>query len=329
MEITNEDLKKYENLTAVERKIRPSNDFTQETFDFFNLDEAMSGTKLPLSQFDDKFRLRDEEVTVLAGINGAGKSLFASQILLSAMDQGKKCLSISLEMSPKSQLARMWRQASLQNKPDIDAGLEFTKWAKDKLWFYDQHGTITPKALLSVMRYAKDNLDIDIVLIDSLMTMSLNSDDWNGQKQVVQSIANTARHLGIHIILVAHARKGGSVKDRLDKWSVAGSADITNRADNVIILGRLYDDPHADAYMSLCKARHFDGAELDLDLKLDMASLNYYNQGLHPKGILPTPAKGGPAGKLETGGLKEFANENIIRKSKGSKTTAVGKRLAN
>ena len=118
-----------------------------------------------------------------------------------------------------SQLARMWRQASLQNKPDIDAGLEFTKWAKDKLWFYDQHGTITPKALLSVMRYAKDNLDIDIVLIDSLMTMSLNSDDWNGQKQVVQSIANTARHLGIHIILVAHARKGGSVKDKLDKWS--------------------------------------------------------------------------------------------------------------
>ena len=152
MEITNEDLKKYESLTAVERKIRPSNDFTQETLDFFNLDEAMSGTKLPLSQFDDKFRLRDEEVTVLAGINGAGKSLFASQILLSAMDQGKKCLSISLEMSPKSQLARMWRQASLQNKPDIDAGLEFTKWAKDKLWFYDQHGTITPKALLSVMR---------------------------------------------------------------------------------------------------------------------------------------------------------------------------------
>ena len=67
MEITNDDLKKYESLTAVERKIRPSNDFTQETLDFFNLDEAMSGTKLPLSQFDDKFRLRDEEVTVLAG----------------------------------------------------------------------------------------------------------------------------------------------------------------------------------------------------------------------------------------------------------------------
>jgi replicative DNA helicase len=126
MEITEKDLKKYENLTDVQRKIRPSNDFTQETFDYFNLDEHLSGVKLPFTEFDDLFRLRSEEITLLAGINGAGKSLFASQVLLSAMDQGRKCLSVSLEMSPKSQLARMWRQASLQNKPDIDAGLQFT-----------------------------------------------------------------------------------------------------------------------------------------------------------------------------------------------------------
>jgi twinkle protein len=329
MEISEKDLAKYANLTEVERKIRPSGDFTQETLDYFNLDEHLSGTKLPLSEFDDKFRLRNEEITILAGINGAGKSLFASQILLSAMDQGRKCLSISLEMSPKSQLGRMWRQASLQNKPDIDAGLQFTYWARDKLWFYDQHGTITPRALISVLRYAVDQLGVEMVLIDSLMTMSLNSDDWNGQKQVVQAIANSARHLGIHIILVAHARKGNSVKDRLDKWAIAGSADITNRADNVIILGRTYDDPDHQAYLSLCKARHFDGAELDLDLKLDMASMNYYTRGLTPKGLLPTPAKGGDAGKLQESGLADFANENIIRKTKGKKTSAVGKVAVN
>lgn len=329
MEITEKDLKKYENLTDVERKIRPSNDFTQETFDYFNLDEHLSGVKLPFTEFDDLFRLRSEEITLLAGINGAGKSLFASQVLLSAMDQGRKCLSVSLEMSPKSQLARMWRQASLQNKPDIDAGLQFTYWARDKLWFYDQHGTITPRALVSVLRYAVDNLGIEMVLIDSLMTMSLNSDDWNGQKQVIQALANSARHLGIHIILVAHARKGNSVKDRLDKWSVAGSADITNRVDNVIILGRVYDDPDVQAYLSLCKARHFDGAEKDLDLKLDFASLNYYNKGLHPKSILPTPPKGGIAGSLEEAGLTDKINENIIRQAKGKKTTAVGQMSIN
>ena len=184
MEITEKELKQYDSVGSVERKVRPSNDFTSDTFNFFYNDEQLNGVKLPFHQFDNKFRLRGEELTILAGINGAGKSLFASQCLLSAMDQGHKCLSVSLEMSPKAQLARMWRQASLQNKPDLDAGLEFTRWAKDKLWFYDQHGTINPRVLLSVMRYAYDILGIDVILVDSLMTMNLNSDDWNGQKNV-------------------------------------------------------------------------------------------------------------------------------------------------
>tara|TARA_R110000824_G_scaffold310187_1_gene497487 strand:- start:271 stop:942 length:672 start_codon:yes stop_codon:yes gene_type:complete len=218
----------------------------------------------------------------------------------------------------------MWRQASLQNKPDLDAGLEFTRWAKDKLWFYDQHGTINPRVLLSVMRYAHDILGIDFILVDSLMCMSLNSDDYSGQKNVVQGLANTAKQLGVHVILVAHARKGQSVKDRLDKWSVAGSADITNRADNVIILGRTYDDPEIDAYLSLCKARHFDGAEMDLDLKLDMASMNYYHDGQLPKAILKTPPKGGVMGELDRVALTEGIDESIIRKVQGQKTPAVG-----
>ena len=324
MEITEKDLKRYENVGSVERKVRPSNDFTSEVFDFFYNEEQLQGVKLPFKQFDNKFRMRGEEMTILAGINGAGKSLFASQCLLSAMDQGHKCLSISLEMSPKAQLARMWRQASLQNKPDMEAGLQFTRWANNKLWFYDQHGTVNPRVLLSVIRYAYDKLGIDVILVDSLMTMSMNSDDWNGQKQVVQGLANTARHLGVHVMLVCHARKGQSVRDRLDKWSVAGSADITNRADNVIILGRVFDDPEIDAYLSLCKARHFDGAEMEMDLKLDLASMNYYHDGQLPKAILGTPPKGGIMGELDRVALTEGIDESIIRKAKRAQTSAMG-----
>ena len=315
LEINDSDIKQYSDIGSVERKIKPSSDFASEVMDYYMSGEKLTGVKLPFSLFDKKFRLRPEELTVLAGINGAGKSLFASQCMISAMEQGFKCLSVSLEMSPKAQLARMWRQASLQVEPTMEAGLQFTKWSNDKLWFYDQHGTINPKNLVSVLRYAYDKLGINIVLVDSLMTMSMNSDDWNGQKQVVQSLANTARHLGIHIILVAHARKGQSIKDRLDKWSVSGSSDITNRADNVIILGRLFDEPD-DAYLSLCKARHFDGAEMDIDLKLDLASMNYYHDGQLPKGVLTTPAKGGIMGELDRVALNETINETIIRKTK-------------
>ena len=139
------------------------------------------------------------------------------------------------------------------------------------------------QTLQSIIRYAVDVHGVDFVLVDSLMTMSMASDDWNGQKDVVCSLANLSRNLDIHCCLVTHARKGNSIKDSLDKWSVAGCADITIRADNVIIMGRLYEMDGADAYLSLAKARHFDGAEMDIDLKFDMGSLNYYMSGTMPE----------------------------------------------
>ncbi len=293
------ELAKYSRITDAQRNIRDSGEFIDDVMDRFLNGTHLTGIQLPFRLFDNVFRLRDGEVTVLAGINGAGKSMFAGQVMLNAIDQGHSCLSISLEMSPQSQVARMIRQASLQASPKMDAVLDFAKWCKGKLYFYDQHGSVDPNTLNSVIRYAVAEHDTKFILVDSLMTMSFASDDWNSQKAVVCSLANAARNLDVHIMLVCHARKGGSIKDRLDKWSVAGSADITNRADNVIILGREYEKDGADAYMSLCKARHWDGAEMDLDLVFDMASLNYYVHDEYPKQFSTEVKPDGVVGSLD------------------------------
>ena len=113
-----------------DRKVRPATDYTKDVMDFYLSGEKISGVKLPWGILDNKFRLRKEEVTVLSGTNGSGKSLLASQWILGAMEQGSKCLSISLEMSPKAQLARMWRQGSLMVEPTINYGLGFNLWTK-------------------------------------------------------------------------------------------------------------------------------------------------------------------------------------------------------
>ena len=192
--------------------------------------------------------------------------------------------------------------------PSMDAALDFAKWSGESLWFYDQYGSVNPRTLFSIIRYAIDVHAVDFVLVDSLMTLSTASDDWNGQKDVICGLAGAARGLDTHIMLVAHARKGASVKDRLDKWSVAGSADLTNRADNVFLLGRTFEtDPHQpDAYLSLCKARNFDGAEMDVDLWLDMASMNYYRESELPTQLGmggSVRPEGGVVGELEAVGL--------------------------
>lgn len=310
-----ETLRKYEKITDAERKVRSASDpeYLKEVMEYYLNGEKLKGIKLPdclggNSILKDKFRFAAGELSLLAGINGAGKSLLASQLMNSAVDQGYRCLSISLEMSPRQQLARILRQCSLMATPSMDAALDFAKWSGESLWFYDQYGSVNPRTLFSIIRYAIDVHAVDFVLVDSLMTLSTASDDWNGQKDVICGLAGAARGLDTHVMLVAHARKGASVKDRLDRWSVAGSADLTNRADNVFLLGRTFEtDPHQpDAYLSLCKARNFDGAEMDIDLWLDMASMNYYRDSELPTqmgmGDSVKP-EGGVVGELEVAGL--------------------------
>ena len=326
MRIDEDRLRPYRKMTDAQRNIRSAGDpeFTQQVLDYYMSGEKLMGIELPFSEYKTRFRLKPEELTVLGGINGAGKSLLASQMILHAGEQGYKSLSISMEMSPKAQLGRMNRQASLQVEPTLNTIVDFAEWSKDKIYFYDQHGSVDPNTLVSIIRYAADNYGITLVLVDSLMTMSMASDDWNGQKSVVNALANCARNLGVHVILVAHAKKGEKVTDRLDKWSIAGSADITNRADNVILFSRSFNpDPHdADAHFDLCKARHYDNAEHAIDLQLCMASLNYYQKDSLPRAIgvpLETKPKGGIMGELDEVAL----HDPKIGKSKRSKTAEV------
>ena len=267
------------------KSIKAANHFTKEVLDYYLVGDHVTGIQLPWGDHE-KFRLRNGECTILAGINSAGKSLLAGQIMLGAMDQGYKCLSVSLEMSPKSQLARMWRQASLEMQPSIDFGLGFNSWARDKLYFFDKQGSVDLPALMSVIRYAVDNLKVSFILIDSLMTISgIANDDYTKQKQVVCEIADACRDMDCHIMLVAHARKSMSIKDKIDSFSIRGAGELADRVDNVLLMGRYYEDDSEtpDAWIAISKARHWDMAEAEFQLDLHMASLNLLTGGQQPK----------------------------------------------
>ena len=205
--------------------------------------------------------------------------------MLGAMDQGYKCLSVSLEMSPRSQLARMWRQASLMTQPTIDFGLGFNSWAKDKLYFYDKQGTVDLPTLMAVIRYAIDHYEVSFILVDSLMTIGgIANDDYTAQKQVVCEIADACRDLDCHVMLVAHARKSMSIREKIDRFSIRGAGELADRVDNVILMGRYYSDEEdqPDAWVQVSKARHWDMAECEVQIDLCPESLNLMPQGEKP-----------------------------------------------
>ena len=213
----------------------------------------------------------------LGGINSSGKSLALGQLALYAMTQKAKVLSVSLEMSVRSQLIRQWRMASGVIKPDLDFGLKFNKWSRDKLFFFDKMGSMDLNTLEAGIRYAIHHFGTDLILVDSLMTISgIRHDDYTAQTDVVNRLADIARDLECHIILVAHARKSFSVSDKIDRFSVRGAGQLTDRVDNVILIQRNYPDnsEDPDVNFTISKARHWDMAECEIDLWMDMASMN-------------------------------------------------------
>ena len=265
--------------------IKSANFFTKEVLDHYLVGDHVTGIKMPFGDHQ-KFRLRNGECTILAGINSAGKSLFSGQIMLNAMEQGYKCLSVSLEMSPRSQIARMWRQASLKVQPEIDFGLGFNSWAKDKLYFYDKQGTVDLPTLMAVIRYAIDHYGVSFILVDSLMTIGgIANDDYTAQKKVVCEIADACRDLDCHIMLVAHARKSMSIREKIDRFSIRGAGELADRVDNVILMGRNYNEgeDEPDAWVQISKARHWDMAECEFQIDLCPESLNLMPQGQIPK----------------------------------------------
>ena len=310
-EITTEELREYEGVGGVQREVGAAGEWTDEVLQYCMSGENLSGIKLPWPCLDSKFRMQEGSTSLMCGQSGSGKSMLAGQFALHAMEQGYKSLIISLEMTVRSSIARMTRQMSLV-PPGMDEVLNFARWTNGKLWFYRQQGSINFKTLLAVVRYTVAKLGVKFIVVDSLMTMGdISGEDYPAQRRLMLALSIAARDLGVHILLITHARKGLSVDDRLDKFSVAGSADLTNLACNVILLQRTAtsrrerDATAPDATFEIAKARHFDTAETTLDLWFDTASMNHQTKWDSPRIV----------------GEKD---ENTVSESKGSPVTAVG-----
>ena len=290
-QITTEELREFEGIGGVERQVGPATEWTDEVLQFCLTGENLSGVKLPWPCLDSKFRLQEGSTSLMCGQSGAGKSMLAGQFALHAMEQDRKALIVSLEMTVRSSIARMARQRSLV-PPGMDEVLDFARWANGKLWFYRQQGSINFATLLAVIRYSVANFGIKFIVVDSLMTMGdIPSDDYQGQKRLMLALSIAARDMGVHIMLITHARKGASVDERLDKFSVAGSADLTNLACSVLLLQktaasrRERDATAPDATFEIAKARHFDTAETTLDLWFDSASMNFQTKWDSPRKV--------------------------------------------
>ncbi|MEI8573574.1 toprim domain-containing protein [Methylomonas sp. LW13] len=183
-------------------------------------------------------QFRPGELTIVAGVNGHGKSEGVGHITLDAIAQGRRACVASMEFKPQRWLQRLVRQASCVEQPADQYIGKIMEWLGNSLWVFDISKTAKGERMLEVFGYARQRYGINLFVIDNMSKLDINPDDFNRQRDFVDKLTDFAKDHDVHIILVAHLRKGDNDEKPGGKFDVLGGGSTTNLADTVLIWWR-------------------------------------------------------------------------------------------
>lgn len=228
----------HNNANYVEHeKLKNVNSFNERMHEkFFGDEEITQGIPTP---WNIPFHWRMNELTVLTGFNGSGKSMFLNWICVNLKALGKSTCIASLEIRPDETLRALVRQSIGADCPANEKHLDDTlNWLGEGFWFFDHHGGVQVDEMLQSFIYAHRRYNVQFFIIDSLMKCGLRFDDYNAQKKTMDLLTQFVDKYDVHVFLVAHSRKKDSEGERAGKMDVKGISEITDNAHNVLSIWR-------------------------------------------------------------------------------------------
>jgi len=199
------------------------------------------GLTFPWGKAQGKVLVRPGKLCVWTGWTHHGKTAMLKQLNLHAIKQGEKCLVCSMEEEIVDVWADMAVMGCATETPRPTELEKFADFIFGKLWLYDQQGSVSARRIQAVIRYAAKELGITQAVVDSLMMLQVDREDYDAQKRFMAELKATAKDTGVTIHLVAHMRKRegkggddsiGSVHD------IGGAHDIGSIADYIFIVWR-------------------------------------------------------------------------------------------
>jgi twinkle protein len=195
------------------------------------------GLTLPWGKTHGKVLIKPGKLAVWTGWSRHGKTQMLKQVMLHAIRNSERVLVASMEEDVLDVWSDMARIACGMdpNPKKVDRFVEFVK---GKLWLYDQEGMVEPKRIQAVIRYAAENLKITQAVIDSLMMLAVDRDDYDAQSRFVGELKTTAKDTGVTVHLVAHMRKRegkGGDESPGNLHDISGGHEIGSKADYVFV----------------------------------------------------------------------------------------------
>jgi len=245
---------------------------------------------------------KEEEITVIFGRNGEGKTTFISQIIAHCLERNQKTFLYSGEMSDDKIQDWLYLQMAGNNKnnlrtiitkykdklePKPEIVKRMKEWHDGRLFVYDRNEREITGGLdkfFDVMEIASKRYNVKLFVIDNLMAiLEENADSlYSDQANFVQRCKNFAITNKCHIVLLAHPNKEKQEmkygnEGNLNKTDISGSNNIPNKADNIIAVERLWGtDADCDAIVTSLKDRT-SGQRKQMKFFFSQKTLRFYN----------------------------------------------------
>lgn len=177
-----------------------------------------------IKSLDDIARISKQQLTIITARANSGKSTFLDYYCYKiAKHSNVKTLYISYETDAIFHTKLLLRYCN-------------TDLLQTNLMFADTTELNTIEDILQVIQYAKDNLNIDNVVIDPFNFLSTDqTNDTNAICKVLKELKQTAVKNDISIILVAHPKKL-QADEQITGESINGSIHFRNVADLILVL---------------------------------------------------------------------------------------------
>lgn len=239
--------------------------------DMWTIDDRTGWIDLPWSKTHGMFAFRPTELVLFGGYAGHNKSTLTEQIAVSAMRQGHNVGIASLELSEKQLLRNICNHAAGNMKYTREYAWKFVNWADSKLHIYGPQGQMTPAIAIQMVIALAKLRKCQLIIIDNLMTMGLDTEDRTGEKDFANMLTVVARQFKVSIVLVHHVRKPTSERGESQipgKYDFFGSSMLANLCHSIVVCwsdkkkkqamqdNEPFDDSNPDQILHIVKQRN-------------------------------------------------------------------------
>jgi twinkle protein len=140
-------------------------------------------------------------------------------------------------------MKRLVKQIGRVDRPTQEYMHQIMGWLEDaehsgSLLIYGHVGKVSIEVLLDIFEYTRVRYGCDQFIIDSLMRLGIDGDDYTGQERVTFKLVDWMISGNVHLHLVAHSRKRSAESGVPESEDVKRGMEIGANAFNIVTISR-------------------------------------------------------------------------------------------